>query len=50
MVCDGLVRPLTFFLTPGQLSDAKGALALRDALPPAKMLLADNGYDAAWFR
>ena len=50
MVCDGLGRPLTFFLSPGQMSDAKGALALVDALPPAKMLLADKGYDADWFR
>ncbi|KPP86638.1 MAG: transposase [Rhodobacteraceae bacterium HLUCCA08] len=50
MVCDGLGRPLTFFLSPGQMSDAKGALVLLDALPPAKMLLADKGYDADWFR
>ena len=32
------------------MSDAKGALALRSALPPAKVLLADKGYDADWFR
>ncbi len=50
MVCDGLGRPLTFFLSPGQMSDAKGALALLNALPPAKALLADKGYDADWFR
>jgi transposase len=50
MVCDRLGRPLTFFLSPGQMSDAKGALALLDALPPATMLLADKGYDADWFR
>ncbi|WP_407947353.1 IS5 family transposase [Phaeovulum veldkampii] len=50
MVCDGLGRPLTFFLSPGQMSDAKGALVLLDALPPAKMLLGDKGYDADWFR
>ena len=50
MVCDALGRPLTFFLSPGQMSDAKGALALRSALPPAKVLLADKGYDADWFR
>jgi transposase len=31
-------------------SDAKGALALLSALPPAKRLLADRGYDADWFR
>ena len=45
-----LGRPLTFFLSPGQMSDAKGALALLDALPPAKILLGDKGYDADWFR
>ena len=56
MVCDGLGRPLTFFLSPGQLSvarptsDAKGALALLSVLPSAKLLLADKGYDADWFR
>jgi transposase len=50
MVCDRLGRPLTFFLSPGQMSDAKGALALLDALPPARTLLADKGYDADWFR
>ena len=50
MVCDGLGRPLTFFLSAGQMSDAKGALALLGALPPAKMLLADKVYDADWFR
>lgn len=50
MVCDGLGRPLTFFLSPGQMSDAKGALALLGALSPATTLLADKGYDADWFR
>ena len=50
MVCDGLGRPLTFFLSLGQMSDAKGALALLDALPPVKMLLGDKGYDVDWFR
>ena len=51
MVCDGLGSgPLTFFPVAGQMSDAKGALVLLDALPPAKMLLGDKGYDADWFR
>jgi transposase len=50
MVPDGLGRPLTFFLSPGQMSDARGALALLDALPPAKTVLADKGCDADWFR
>ena len=43
-------RPLTFFLSPGQMSDARGAAALSSALPPAKVLLADKGYDADWVR
>ncbi len=46
MLCDGLGRPLTFFLSPGQMSDARGALALPDALPPAKMRPGDTGCDA----
>ena len=32
------------------MSDAKGALVLLSALPPAKRLLVDRGYDADWFR
>ena len=43
MVCDGLGRPLTFFLSPDQTSDAKGALALLSVLPSAKLPLADKG-------
>jgi transposase len=50
MVCDVLGCPLTFFLSPGHMSDAKGAPVLLDALPPAKMLLGDEVYDADWFR
>ncbi len=50
IVCDGLGRPLTFFLSPGQMSNATGALALLNALPSAKWLLGDRGYGADWFR
>lgn len=32
------------------MSDAKGALALLSDLPSARVLLADKGYDADWFR
>jgi transposase len=32
------------------MSDYKGAALLVDALPSAKELLADRGYDADWFR
>ncbi|UCE32807.1 MAG: IS5 family transposase [Burkholderiales bacterium] len=49
-VCDGCGRPLTFILPAGQMSDAKGALALLGSLPPAKVLLGDKGHDADWFR
>ena len=37
-------------LTEGQVSDYKGAAQLIDALPDARELLADLGYDADWFR
>jgi transposase len=32
------------------MSDYKGAALLIDAMPHAKELLADRGYDADWFR
>jgi transposase len=50
MGCGGLGRPLTFFLSPGQMRDARGAPALLDALLPARTLLADKGHDADRFR
>jgi putative transposase len=37
-------------LTEGQMSDHKGAALLFSALPRAKELLADKGYDSDWFR
>ena len=37
-------------LTEGQVSDYKGATLLMDALPEARELLADRGYDADWSR
>jgi len=37
-------------LSEGQMSDYKGAPFMVDALPRAKALLADKGYDADWFR
>jgi transposase len=37
-------------LSEGQMSDYKGAALMLDALPPAKTLLGDRGYDASWFR
>ena len=32
------------------MSGHKGARLILDALPPAKALLADRGYDSNWFR
>lgn len=37
-------------LSEGQMSDYKGAAFMIDALPRAKALLGDRGYDADWFR
>ncbi|PRY21562.1 transposase, partial [Aliiruegeria haliotis] len=50
MVSDGRDRPLSFFLSPGQMSDARGAVVLLGDLPKAKRPLGDKGYDADWFR
>ena len=49
-VCDGEGRPIVMMLTEGQMSDHKGAVLLLDALPNAKELLGDKGYDSDWFR
>jgi hypothetical protein len=37
-------------LSEGQMSDYKGAVLMINALSRAKVLLADRGYDADWFR
>ena len=49
-VCDGQGWPLVMLLTEGQTSDYKGAALMLDALPKAKALLGDRGYDADRFR
>ena len=49
-VTDALGRPIRMFLSAGNLSDYKGALAMLSSLPKAECLLADRGYDADWFR
>ena len=49
-VCDGHGRPLILLLSEGQMSDYKGAALMIEALPRAKELLGDKGYDAGWFR
>ena len=37
-------------LTEGQMSDHKGARLMLKALPEAKVLIADRGYDSNWLR
>lgn len=49
-VTDAIGRPITFFMSAGQVSDYTGAAALLRHLPEADWLLADRGYDADWFR
>lgn len=49
-VGDGAGRPIRLHLTAGQRSDFKGADALLPDLPPAKVLIADRGYDSAKVR
>ncbi len=46
-VCDDQGRPLVLLLSEGQMSDHKGARLMLGALPPAKILIADRGYDSA---
>ena len=41
---------MILLLSEGQMSDYKGAALMLDALPPAKTLLGDRGYDADWLR
>lgn len=48
--CDGEGRPLVLLLFEGQMSDYKAAALMLDVVPQAKVLLADRGYDADWFR
>lgn len=48
--CDRLGRPLTLFVTIGQVSDYTSARALLSSLPNVDWLLGDRGHDANWFR
>lgn len=41
---------MALLLTEGQMSDHKGAALLLPALPPARDLLGDRGYDSNHFR
>jgi len=38
------------YLSAGQTSDYTGAAGLMSGMPRVKVLLADRGYDADWFR
>ena len=49
-IADANGRPLSFFMTAGQVSDYTGAAALLDDMLGAQWLLGDRGYDANWFR
>jgi putative transposase len=49
-VCDQAGRPIILRLSAGQVSDHKGARMVLDELPQASHLIADRGYDSAWFR
>jgi transposase len=49
-VADQDGKPLVLLLTEGQMSDHKGARIMLPALPSAKLLIADRGYDSDWFR
>ena len=49
-VTDANGRPISLFMTAGQVSDYTGAAPLLDNLLRAQWLLGDGGYDADWFR
>ena len=49
-VRDDRGRPLVMLLSESQMSDYKGAALMIDALPKARAILGDRGYDADWFR
>jgi len=45
-VTDENGRPISFFITAGEISDYTGAAALLSSLPAADWLLGERGYDA----
>jgi transposase len=45
-VTDANGRPLSFFMTAGQVCDYTGAAVLLDDLPKAQRMLADRRYHA----
>lgn len=48
-VCDGKARPLVMLLRGDKMSEYKDSALMIDALPRARALLVDRGYDADWF-
>ncbi len=49
-VTDANRRPISLFMTAGEVSDYTCAAALLDSLPRAQWLLGDRAYHADWFR
>lgn len=49
-LCDDKGRPLVLCLSEGQLSDHIGAKLIYPAIPDAKVLIGDKGYDSDEFR
>lgn len=45
-VTNAYARPLSFFITAGQIRDYTGAVALLDELRKAQWMPADSGHDA----
>ncbi len=50
VMIDANRRPISLFMTAGQVSDYTGAAALLASLPGAQWLLVYRGYKADWFR
>jgi transposase len=49
-LCDEKGRPIVLCLSEGQLSDHVGAKLIYPAMPNAKVLIGDKGYDSDEFR
>ena len=49
-ICDSMGRPISLFVTAGQVSGYIGAAALLSSSPNVDWLLGGRGYVADWFR
>ncbi|KAJ55760.1 transposase [Actibacterium mucosum KCTC 23349] len=49
-ICDRQGRPISLFVTAGQVIDNVGARALLSSVPNVDWLRENRGYDADWFR